>query len=190
MRANLLRGLGRSSQPENFAGAPKPTGENFLFGIPDGPEGVRVTLGIMRKLVKLWRANPEMIAFANSLIADVPPKADREIINRIFLWVRDQIIYRNDANGVEVLRAPDVLIQQGYGDCDDKSTLLSTLLEALGYDTRFVVIGFEPDNFTHVYNEVKLGTVWVPLDSTEPVEMGWSPYDGPQPILARMNWNI
>lgn len=131
-----------------------------------------------------------MIAFANSLITDVPAKHDREIVERIFTWVRDRITYRNDANGVEVLRAPDVLIHDGYGDCDDKATLLSALLEALGYSTRFVVIGFEPEDFTHVYNEVRLGTVWVALDSTEPVPMGWSPYDGDIPIRARMNWNI
>lgn len=160
------------------------------MGMPDGPEGVRFTLGLMVKLVKKWRASPEMIAFAHSLIADIPAKEDREIVNRVFEYVRDSIVYRLDANDVEVLRAPDVLIRDGVGDCDDKATLLATLLEALGYNSRFMVIGFAPDDFSHVYNEVQLGTVWVPLDSTEPVPMGWSPFDGPQPIVARMVWNI
>lgn len=190
--ATILRGLGRSNPPDSAALAGAERGQNYLFGIPDGPEGVRVTLDIMKGLVRKWRADPEMIAFANAITAEAPPKADRQIVNLAFEWVRDRIAYRNDPNGVELLRAPDVLIQTGYGDCDDKATLLSTLLEALGYNTRFVVIGFEPDNFSHVYNEVQLGPrgAFIALDSTENVPMGWSPFDGPQPILARMNWNI
>lgn len=165
-------------------------GVNFRFTIPDGPDGVRITLDLMRRLVKKWRGDPEMIAFAHSLIAGIPAKDDRAIIQRVFEYVRDRITYRLDANDVEVLRAPDVLIAQGYGDCDDKSTLLSTLLESLGYKTRFVVIGFVPDEYEHVYNEVRFGSGWLPLDSTEQVEMGWSAYDGERRILARMNWNI
>lgn len=163
---------------------------NYLFGLPDGVEGIRATLSIMARLVKSFRANPEFIAFTHAVLQGVAPKDDRGEIERIFAYVRDRIIYRKDPVDVEALRAPDVLIRDGHGDCDDKATLLAAMLEAVGYDARFVVIGFQPDDFTHVYVEVRFGPGWMPLDSTESVPAGWSPYDGGRPIRARMNWHI
>lgn len=149
-----------------------------------------MTLNIMRNLVKKARSDPQMIAFAHSIISGVPEKDDRAIIERVFRWVRDSITYRSDPNDVETLRTPERLIRDGYGDCDDKATLLSALLEALGYKTRFMVIGFAPDTFEHVYNEVLRGETWIALDSTEAVEVGWSPLDESRPILSRMPWRI
>lgn len=149
----------------------------------------------MAKLVKQWRVNPDMRAFAETLIADVPPKDTRGEIGAVFNFVRDAIRYTRDINDVEMLKAPDVLLAERFGDCDDKATLLATLLETVGYKTRFVAVGLRTEDFEHVYVEVLLGDPrspqsWYALDTTEPHPMGWSPYDGAQPIKARMVWHV
>lgn len=164
---------------------------NFLLGLPDGPEGTRATLEIMRRLVRQWRLNPELRKLAENIVAGVPEKDFHGEANALFLFVRDKIRYVQDATDAEILKAPDVLIETGQGDCDDKSVLLAALLESLGHPARFVAIGMDgPEDFTHVYVETKIGSDWISLDPTEPVDMGWSPFDGPEPIRARMRWRI
>jgi transglutaminase-like putative cysteine protease len=88
-------------------------------------------------------------------------------VNSLFRWVRDHIRYVRDINGVETLQTPVVTMEVAAGDCDDKSTLLATLLESIGHPTRFVAAGYQaPGRYSHVYVETKLGSRWVPLDAT------------------------
>lgn len=89
-------------------------------------------------------------------------------------WVRDQVQYVRDVRGVETLSTPALILAQRQGDCDDKSLLLATLLEAIGHPTRFVAMDFGR-RFSHVSVEVRLGPQWVHLETTEPVPAGWYP---------------
>lgn len=89
-----------------------------------------------------------------------------------------------DPVNVERIQTADKTLELAAGDCDDKSILLASMLEALGHPTRFMAIGFEPNVFTHVYVETKIGNDWIPLETTEPVPMGWEP--DPSRIAARL----
>jgi transglutaminase-like putative cysteine protease len=93
----------------------------------------------------------------------------------IFEFVRDEIRYVRDVRNVETLSTPDKTLEFKQGDCDDKSVLLAAMLESIGHPTRFVAVGFKPDDYVHVFVETKLGQKWIALDSTEPVPVGWRP---------------
>jgi len=56
-------------------------------------------------------------------------------------WVRDNIIYVPDPRDTELLQTPPQTLSIGTGDCDDKSILVATLLETLGFTTRYVAVG-------------------------------------------------
>jgi transglutaminase-like putative cysteine protease len=103
-------------------------------------------------------------------------------IKRIHAYVRDNIRYLRDIHGVETLQSPPETLRRGYGDCDDKATLAATLLAAIGHPSRFVAIGRAPGKFSHVYVETRIGPRWISLETTEPVDVGWSPSG----VLARM----
>ncbi len=90
-------------------------------------------------------------------------------------FVRDRIRYVRDVRGVETLHTPLALLQLGQGDCDDKATLLACLLESIGHKTRFAAVGFEPGRLSHVLTEARIGARWCPMETTEPVDMGWYP---------------
>ena len=105
-------------------------------------------------------------------------------VKKLHAFVRDQIRYLGDINGVETVTSPEKTLDYGYGDCDDKSVLLASLLESIGHPTRFVAIGFESGIFEHVYVETLIGTRWIALETTEPVEAGWQP--DPRIVRARM----
>lgn len=97
-------------------------------------------------------------------------------VRALFDFVQNNIRYVRDVNGVETIQTPLKTLEYGAGDCDDKSTLLAAMLESLGHETRFHAMGFRPGNVEHVLLEVNIpGKGWVPLETTEPVKMGWIP---------------
>jgi len=89
--------------------------------------------------------------------------------------VRDNVRYVRDVRGVETVHTPVKILEQGQGDCDDKSLILATLLETIGHPTRFVAVGPAPGIYSHVFVETKLGNKWIPLETTENVKPGWRP---------------
>ena len=145
--------------------------------IPSGIEGTRRTLSIMRELVKAGKVSPLVRQTAVQLTTGLNQKDWLSEVKAIHVFVRDRIRYLRDVRGVETLHTPDRILQNRAGDCDDKTVLLASMLETIGHPTRFVAIGFKPNQCAHVYLEVRPGNkgAWMALETTEAVEVGWSP---------------
>lgn len=146
-----------------------------LFDLPDGEAGVRSTLELMRKFVREYKKHPDIRGRATSLVQDLDQKAWTDEVRRIHAFVRDGIRYTRDINGVETVQSPDVTLRLQHGDCDDKSTLLASLLEAIGHPTRFVAIGMQAGHYSHVLVETRIGARWIALETTEDKPAGWNP---------------
>jgi hypothetical protein len=122
--------------------------------------------------------------FANQILvrANVAGDVKRQTVAEIktlFDYVRDKFIFRRDpTGGSEAIQDARVSIARGFGDCDDHTVLLSTLLGLVGFVTRFVVLRVNPesDGFDHVYCEVlsPRGDRWLALDaSNKQALIGW-----------------
>ena len=148
---------------------------DYVYRISEGNEGVRETLYLMQKLVREARRDPDFVAFARRLTANVPEKDWRRRILTVFHFVRDRVRYTLDPNGVEYIASPQRMITILEGDCDDKAAFLAALLEAIGIPTRFVAVGFDGAELSHVFVEAKFDSRWIALDATEPVRAGWRP---------------
>ncbi len=129
----------------------------------------------MGGLVKSGKKTLPIRQTALSLIRDLDQKDFAGEVKLIHAFVRDSIRYARDVAGVETLHTPEKTLEFGQGDCDDKSSLVSALLESIGHPTRFVAIGFQPNEYVHVYAETKIGKRWVSVETTEPVAIGWEP---------------
>lgn len=151
------------------------TRPTFLGTLPDGAAGTRATLQLMSTLVRRFKTDPAIRQQALDLIGNLPSKRWALEVDALFRFVRDRIRYTRDTNGVETIQWPTVTLSVGQGDCDDKSTLLASLLESIGHPTRFVAIGPEPAKYSHVFVQTQLGSKWVSLDATMNVPMGWTP---------------
>ena len=151
--------------------APKVT----LQQIPDGPKGINQTLRIMRQFTRDGKRQYPLRELALSLVKRNGQKDWYGEVRDIHHFVRDRIRYVKDIRGIETLATPEMTLQIGQGDCDDKSVLLATLLESIGHPTRFVALSFYPGNYSHVLVESKIGNKWIALETTEPVETGWFP---------------
>lgn len=154
--------------------------------IPEGRAGVAATLKAMSAYVREYKKSMAVRDTAARVTRHCPQKAFQCEVQSLHAFVRDRIRYLQDVNGVETVQTPAKTLEMGVGDCDDKSTLLAALLESIGHPTRFMAIGFEPDVFSHVYVETLVGSTWVPLETTEPVQVGWEPE--PKIVMARLTW--
>lgn len=143
--------------------------------VPSGPAGVAATLKAMVKLAREYKKDSGVREVAARLVRDLPQYDRGGEVRALHAFVRDSIRYTNDIRGVETLQTPRVTLETGVGDCDDKSTLLAALLEAIGKKTRFVAVGMNARPLSHVLVEVRHGTKWVPLETIRPVEVGWQP---------------
>lgn len=141
----------------------------------------------MRALVRAFRVNPQLRQAASSIIFTTPQRDQLAEADALFSWVRDSVRYVRDVHEVETLQTPLITWQSRLGDCDDQVTLLASLLESVGYPTRFVAAGYaQPGIFEHVYLQALLGVEWVDMDPTEPHALGWAPPDPVALMIERV----
>lgn len=140
-----------------------------------GRAGVVQTLHVMRELVRQYKRDAHIRATAAMAVQSIPLKSWRVEAKALFEFVRQHIRYTLDTVGHELIQTPDRLLDTRAGDCDDMAVLLASLLESIGHPTRFVAIGMQPGELTHVFVETKIGDVWVAADPTEQCAFGWSP---------------
>jgi transglutaminase-like putative cysteine protease len=112
---------------------------------------------------------------AEAIVADIPNKDYAGEIAAIQKYVRDNIRYTRDPVTTETLKTPEELLISRQGDCDDQATLVAAIAMTIGFPVRFIAIGYIPGEYEHVYAEVKLGTLWLSVETTEPVSIGWKP---------------
>lgn len=139
-----------------------------------GERGTAQTVRVMRQLVDEAQADPEFVRFAIDLVRNVPEYDELGEVSALYSWVLGNIRYTKDPINKEKLYPPKETLRIGAGDCDDMATLLAALTAAIGYRSRLVTIGADPDypqDFSHVYAEVEApagSENWIPLDAARP----------------------
>lgn len=147
---------------------------------PSGVAGAHHTLRVMRQLINAAKLDVEIISAATSCAFNAPERDAAAECAAVFGWVRDGVRYQMDPAGVEALCEPRVTLARRVGDCDDKTTLLCSMFEALGYPTRLIMAGYSrPGWFEHVYCAVLCAGEWFACDATEYQSFGWEP---PNPV--------
>jgi len=141
----------------------------------------------MRRLVREYRKHPDIRQAATTAVFLTPERDELSEVRALFLYVRDGIRYVRDVHEVETLSSPDKTLAGMVGDCDDQSTLLASLLEAIGYPTRFVVAGYSaPGELEHVYLQAFAQGEWIDMDPTESWPMGYAPPDPVTVMIERV----
>lgn len=154
------------------------------MAIPEGPAGTYATLNIMSKIVKRYKRSIPLRELALHVIQDLPGRKNfGGQAERLQNYVRNNIQYVKDINGIETIQMPDRTLKNRAGDCDDQAVLLATLLETIGHPTRFVAIKlniFGP--YVHVFVETKVKNMWLAAETTEDWRLG----QGPPKFTKRM----
>jgi transglutaminase-like putative cysteine protease len=173
----------------------------YLIGtIPDGAAGVRATLDIMVDITLRYRCHPLVRVTAQRLATQCANRAALCQVETLHAFVRDQIKYLPDCRDVETIQTPDYTLNEGSGDCDDQSVLMASLLESIGFETRFCAVSIRGGPTSHVSSQVKLGRGWINLETIlrqlphdwstysrgDPMPIGWFPPDAKCDRLARV----
>jgi transglutaminase-like putative cysteine protease len=180
----MLRAISSGACLLNFYPAARPM---TLGSVPNGSAGVAATLRAMVALARDYRKNAGVRQLAASLVRDLPQYDKVGEVRALHAFVRDNIRYTSDIRQVELLQTPQATLEMGVGDCDDKSTLLSALLESIGFKTRFIAIAMPGSKvLSHVLVQVKLGQKWIWLETIKNVEAGWAPPGVKRGMLAHV----
>jgi len=157
--------------------------QNSFSALPEGAAGIRATLSAMMRAARIGSTTLEIRELAQRIVAPVAARDYAGELSAIQSWVKNNIRYTQDPVNAEMLKDPIALINDPFGDCDDMATLVAALAMSIGFPARFVAIGTnEIGVFEHVYTEILLGTVWLSVETTEPVRVGWLPDN----VKARM----
>lgn len=107
------------------------------------------TIGVMR--TEANKAKKSLRPLAEKVTAGIEPGDYNSEIYALYSWVRQNVRYAKDPHDVELVKSPVKLIETGQGDCDDIACLLASLCMAMGHECRFVVVGIDDPNPSHVF---------------------------------------
>lgn len=171
--------------------------DSLRLTITDGDAGVYDTLQVMRAAVEDAVEDGAMVApVAAAIMATVDrrthqlagggehdPTRDTRGLVALYRWLRDHIVFKRDAWGLEHVRHPDQLLAEisAHGrtaaDCDDVAVLGAALVRAIGLRPAFVLASrHERGRWEHVFFAACRGKSVFPLDPQEATPPGrWPP---------------
>lgn len=94
----------------------------------------RGKLAFMRRNMHNASRMPSVVQLASRIVRPHRPDDYRGQVTELHRFVRDGIRYESDPDRREQLADPRASVVRGFGDCDDKATVLCALGRALGLD--------------------------------------------------------
>ncbi|HYC63299.1 MAG TPA: transglutaminase-like domain-containing protein [Reyranellaceae bacterium] len=155
-----------------------------LGAVPPGSAGTLAVLRMMAGIARQSAKLPLIRSLAIQITNGLPNKSYTAEVQAVQQWVRRNVRYVRDVEGVETLTLPQYTIAQRAGDCDDHSMLVAALLLAIGHRCRYVAVGRTLETLQHVFTETLVGRDWVAVETTEPWPLGRVP--NPRAYPARM----
>jgi len=135
----------------------------------------------------------------NAGISETDPEKCKKQCEAIYFWVQEKIQYSHDPGGSEAIKtdkitSPKLIIQRGFGDCDDYTVVYCTLLEAIGRETRIITAGNEKYQknkkvfiaYSHIFMKVKCLDNWYYLDGT----LKGYPFGSIKPYKFISSWKL
>lgn len=121
--------------------------------------------------------DPEIDQVLDKIRAD--SKTPEDVVMKILSWVQNEIRYYSISVGTSSHRPnpPNITLKQRFGDCKDKSVLLSAMLQRAGFDAKPALVSFRiqkgvqdwlpsPNLFDHAITYLTLGEKKYWLDPT------------------------
>ena len=158
-------------------------------------------VAFLRQMVSAYRSTHTISSLARDIVfRQYQCRPKRRLAHAVALahWVQQHITYVNE--GEETFQTPLATLRQGYGDCDDLTTLIASLVESLGIPCELVAVAWaEPSplfgrkvaaGWTKVFSEERYRHIFpravisgggrvrrVPLDATldQPVQLMTNP---------------
>ena len=156
-----------------------------------GEAGIEDTLRHMERLTMGAITHPLIRKQASQAIRHCGPNDRICQQAALMVWVQQKMRFVRDPHGVEALHDPVMIAaaieqhKQPYGDCDDFSMYLASLMRSVGLRANFRVVGFNGGKLSHVY---VAGPKGEKLDATR---NPWTMQAGEMlPETSALNWRF
>ena len=133
-------------------------------------------------VVLKYTGHPLLMQWASDFLReyDVPERDPEALARAVQQYAQTHIKFFRERP--ERFASPLRTIEWGFGDCDDKSILIATLLRSFRVPVRLKFVRWEQKKLdggvkriSHVYPEVQLGGQWHALESVHPWPLGKDP---------------
>lgn len=140
---------------------PRPLGVRNLSVIAGNTED------IVSEILRVYKKYlPQLKDFAQGF--QVPCKCPEKVAEKIWYWIKSNIRYQRDPQGVQWIKSPAKTIQDGFGDCKTYSIVTMSILHHLGIKAFFRFTSYKPEKpLHHVYvviphqnKEIIIDAVW------------------------------
>ena len=88
----------------------------------------------------------------------------------IYNWIKQNIYYTREPDGMDIYLSPSRTIELGRGDCDEASSLFASLAGIVGVPVKLKIVTQDRKVWSHVY-PLALNGKWLPYDAAAPVLM-------------------
>jgi len=125
-----------------------------------GARGNYKTVDYMRKIARKVNGHPEIRQLAENILNyySTPDMYYFDEALAIGDYVKKFVRYVRDPHGIEMLTDPLTMIDklkrgEAFGDCDDMSLLIATLLLSIGHEPYFAIVKYNKDfkSYQHIY---------------------------------------
>jgi transglutaminase-like putative cysteine protease len=99
---------------------------------------VLTTLQLSTRFMDQWGPDLNIIQLARHITRGCRGRVDES--ERVRQWIKENIEYRNDPSGHELIQDPIVTLSEQAGDCDDMTILAGCLLRAIGHDCEAIAV--------------------------------------------------
>lgn len=157
---------------------PKPLGVSIK--VPGLGRTKDIIASVIDKFNTTWQTAMPIAPFFKKGNKEATAKA-------IFNFIKTNIKYKEDPQGIQYVLSPSVIVNQKFADCKGYSILAGSILHGLGIPFKFRFAKYinsqYPNEYSHVYIVIPNGNSYITLDPTLPTfnkeASGWSgaPYD-------------
>lgn len=143
------------------------------------PDGLRGNMQIVVRMIELVRNSVKfdkgLETFVKTIILQQNNldsySSNSQIFNAVFDYVHNNITYIKDAAGSnENLKDARNTLEDGFGDCDDQSVLVASILAILGFEPVFCLARYSinQESFSHIYTVTYVNGARFVFDTTLP----------------------
>ena len=87
----------------------------------------------------------------------------------IYNWIKQNIYYVREPEGMDIYTSPSRTIELGRGDCDEVSSLFASLSGIVGVPVKLRVVTQNNKIWSHVYPMALTNGKYLPYDAAAPV---------------------
>lgn len=144
--------------------------------------GARQQRKAVWRVVKQYTGHPLLMQWAADFLRDykVPERDPAALARAVQRYAQEHIRFFRERP--ERFASPLRSIEWGFGDCDDKSIFIATVLRSFRVPVRLAFVRYVKRNLdgttkriSHVYPQANLGGKWVALESVHPWPAGKDP---------------